>query len=330
MAYNDPEALQNPAETMRKVMEEIGDHTPIETPTSLDLTQSHFLAVPKHREVKDLTGEIRALSEYLKPARRKGTATLESLQSLIDWSNRFKGDSSVLFAKADMAKPQLSCVADYHLPGPINPLDKTGDPTARHGHHKANYSFPLSDEWKAWMGISGRPQEKDDMGEFIEIHATEILDPTPAIIEGKTSEKNQGWENRLIETACKIEGRFGQLHQLLQMSRQFQVFETNDLKVSTNRDTGEAEIKFVNEHKDAEGAPLQIPNLIIIAIPVFRGGAPYRMAVRFRYSKNGASLRFILSVFNPEKYFQAAFEEAVEQARKETDLPLLFGTPETA
>jgi uncharacterized protein DUF2303 len=112
------------------------------------------------------------------------------------------------------------------------------------------------------------------------------------------------------------------------MSKRFQVYETSDLKVATNRDTGESEIQFLNEHKDADGKPLNIPNLIIIAIPVFMGGAPYRMPVRFRYRKMGGQVKFILSVYNPDKAFEASFGEAVEAATAATKLPTFKGTPE--
>lgn len=331
MTYDDPEVMKNPAETMRQVMEDIGHHEEVLIPKELNLTRPEMVAVPEHRDIKDLTPEIRSAAEFLKPARRKGTARLEDLNSLIGWANRFKGETSALYAKPDMTAPTLTCIADYHAQGPADQTTVTGDPTARHCHHKAIYSFPLSDEWKAWMGVSGQPLEKDDMGEFIEANAKDVMDPTPAIISGKEDEKkHQPWENRLIRTASQIEGKFGQLHTLLQMSKQFQVFETSDLSVSTNRDTGEAEISFVNEHKDAAGKPLNIPNLIIITIPVFRGGAPYRMAVRFRYRKKGGKIHFILSLYNPEKSFEAAFKEAVEQAEQETDLPLFYGSPEAA
>ncbi|UWR73142.1 YfdQ family protein [Phaeobacter inhibens] len=330
MAYDDPDVMTNPAETMRQVMEEFGHHKDIDLHETLDLTRADLVTVPKHRDIKDLTPQIRSAAEYLKPARRKGTARLEDLNSIISWANRFKGETSALFAEPDMAAPKLTCIADYHAAGPADQTTVTGDPTARHCHHKATYSFPLSDEWKAWMGVSGVPLEKDDMGEFIEINAKDVMDPTPAILKGEELNDNQGWENRLIRTANQIDGKFGQLHSLLQMSKQFQVFETSDLSVSTNRDTGEAEISFVSEHKDAAGKPLNIPNLIIIAIPVFRGGAAYRMAVRFRYRKKGGKICFILSLYNPEKSFEAAFKEAVEQAEQDTQLPLFYGAPETS
>ncbi|SLN36878.1 hypothetical protein AQS8620_01326 [Aquimixticola soesokkakensis] len=324
----DHVTLENEAQTMRDVMEALGHHEKIETPEGHDLTKAHLITLPEKRTVKDLTSDHRAALEYLKPARRKGTARLEDLDSLIIWANRFKGDTSALFAKPDMSAPTLTCIADYHAAGAVDPVNLGGDPTARHCHHRAVYGFPLSDEWKAWMKVSGAPLEKDDLGEFIEAQAKDIMDPTPAVLSGSVSDKNEPWENRLIHTARQIEGRYGQLNQLLAMSKQFQVFETSDLKVSTNRDTGEAEIQFLNEHRTADGKPLNIPNLIIIAIPVFLGGAPYRMPVRFRYRKQGGSVKFILSIYNPEKAFEAAFKEAVSRATEETNLPLFMGSPE--
>jgi hypothetical protein len=329
MSYGGSQDLQNPAETMRKVMEDIGHHDPVKLPENLDLTKAHLISMPSHRKTQDLTNEIRSAAEYLKPTRRKGTAKLDDLQSLIDWSIRFKGETSALFALPDMTAPKLTCVADYHAGGAIDPTSSTGDPTARHCHHKAVYNFPLSDEWQAWMAISGKGLEKDDMGEFIEANAKDVMDPTPAILKGKTDNKFQDWENRLITTANQIEGKFGQLHQLLQMSKQFQVHEKSNLTVSTNRDTGEAEVGFVSEHSDGSGKPLNIPNLIIITIPVFRGGAPYRMAVRFRYRKTGGNIKFVLTPYNPEKSFEAAFRLAVEEAKEKTALQLFYGSPET-
>ncbi|MEB3421760.1 DUF2303 family protein [Salipiger manganoxidans] len=321
--------LQNPAETMRDIMAEIGHHELVTTPESLDLTAPHLITLPKHRNVENLTAHHRAALEYLKPTRRKGTAHLKDLDSLILWANRFKGETSAMFADPNMEAPKLTCIADYHASGPIDPLNPKGDATARHCHHRAIYSFPLSKEWKAWMGISGNSQDKDEMGEFIEANAKDIMDPTPAVLDLVEKEASQPWENRLIQTARQIEGRYGQLAQLLAMARRFTVHETSNLSVTTNRDTGESAIQFLNEHKDADGAPLSVPNLIIIAIPVFLNGAHYRMPVRFRYRKSGAQVKFTLSIYNPEKVFEAAFDEALKIAEDGTELPIFQGSPES-
>ena len=323
-----PNATQNTAETMRDVMEKFGGTEHIIRPEGFDLTSAHLVATPSHRKVEDLTAKHRDALEFLKPTRRKGTAMLSDLNSIVAWANRFKGETSTLFADPNMEAPTLTCIADYHAAGGADVISATGDPAARHCHHRGIYNFPLSDDWKAWIGVSDQLLKKDELGEFIEAQAKDIMDPTPAILSGGLTENNQPWENRLIETAQKIEGRYGQLTQLLAMSKQFQVHETSNLTVKTNRDSGEQEIQFLNEHKTPDGAPLSIPNLIIIAIPVFMGGALYRMPVRFRYRKLGGEVRFILSVYNPEKAFKAAFDEAIEEAQTKTDLPLFMGQPE--
>ena len=320
--------FENTDQTMRDVMANLDHHDMIEPPAGMDLVRPLIASMPKDRRIENLTEAYRAAAEYLKPARRKGTAQLSDLTSLVLWANRFKGDTSAIFAKPDMAAPSLTCIADYHAAGSVDVTNALGDPTARHCRHRAVYNFPLSDEWKAWMRVSDKQLEKDDLGEFIEAQAKDIMDPTPAVLGGIESDQNQPWENRLIQTARQIDGRYGQLVQLLAMSKQFQVFEKSDLTISTNRDTGESQIQFLNEHKGPDGRPLNIPNLIIIAIPVFMGGAPYRMPVRFRYRKMGGQIRFILSIYNPEEAFEAAFKEAVQLVEEQTALPIFMGSPE--
>lgn len=319
---------QNIADTVAKFILSHAAPFGIQSNEVTDLTKPHMIAHAQTAVVTDLTDKTRAAAEYLKPARRRGTAKLGDLASLIAWANRFKGETSALFANPDMTAPSLICIADYHAGGAPDVLNTSGDPTARHCQHRASYAFPLSDEWKAWVKVSGEPLEKDEMGEFIEAQAKDVMDPTPAMLRRQILDSNEPWENRLIEIATKIEGRFGQLAQLLAMSRRFQIHETSNMTVQTNRDTGEQQVQFLSEHKDPDGAPLSVPNLIMIAIPVFRGGAPYRMAVRFRYRKVGSALRFILSIYNPEKVFEAAFNEAVAEATEATDLPTFTGTPE--
>lgn len=321
--------VKNAAETMRDVMAEFMPPTALEVDPNWTPTSPDLITTPKNREVIDVSNYRRQALEFFKPARRKGTARLTDLNSLIAWANRFKGETSALFANPDMTNPTLTCIADYHGPGGIDVDSPMGDTTARHCHHRAVYSFPLSEEWKAWTTVSNAALGKNDLGEFIEAQAKDIMDPTPAILKGEISNSNAPWESRLIETAQKIEGRYGQLTQLLGMSKQFQIHETSNLTVKTNRDTGEQEIQFLSEHKTPDGQPIKIPNLIIIAIPVFVGGAPYRMPVRFRYRKAGGDVRFTLSIYNPEKAFEAAFNEAIEQATNETELPTFMGTPES-
>ena len=170
----------------------------------------------------DLTAIHRNAAEFLKPARRTGTAALTTLASLIDWSNRFKGPNSVLFADLDRTKPSITCIADYHLSGPAT-ISDDGDPTARHLQHRGVYEFPVA------PGVAGLDRDpepragKDEFGAFIEDNLKDILDPTPYLLGGKGEPED--WERRLRQIAIQLGGRFGQVPDLVQLSKSLQIHD---------------------------------------------------------------------------------------------------------
>lgn len=100
--------VENTAQTMRRVMEEISNHDAVATPVDADLTKPVLISLPDKRKVSNLTTDHINALEFLKPARRRGTAHLDDLQSLITWANRFKSPETVLFAKPDMSAPTPS------------------------------------------------------------------------------------------------------------------------------------------------------------------------------------------------------------------------------
>lgn len=323
------EPAKNIAETVRDLMTDSADFSFITAPDPEQaLIAPVLVTVPHGRKVEDITKNLREAAQYLKPARRKGTAKLATLQSLIDWANRFKGETSILYANPDRTAPSLTCIANYHGAGAAQLDANTPDDTANYGDHRGVYAFPLSKEWRRWMKASGEPMGKDDMAQFIEDNAKDFIDPTPALLNPGTVEPQAVWEQRLAEIAEKIGGRFGQHLKLIHMSREFAVHEVSNLSVTSNRDTGESTIAFVNEHKTPTGEPLRIPNLFLIAIPVFESGALYRLPIRFQYRKTGGALKFTLTIYDPDRAIDDAFDEAVKIASEQTALPIFEGTPE--
>jgi hypothetical protein len=291
------------------------------------MTAPFIVAIPNGLTKHDLTVELQKAQQTLQPYRRTGTAMMLDLASLIAWANRFKGPDTVLFADTG-DKPSLTCIADYHAAGAPVSSPTARDPTASHCRHRASYAFPISREWKLWNDASGKLLDKAVFGEFIEANAKDLLDPTPAILRPEYQDNPEPWELAMIAVAQQLDGRFGQYRTLVQLAKQFAVNEVSNLTVSLNRDTGENSIQFLNEHKDPDGAPIRIPNLFMIAIPVFDAGAHYRLAVRFRYVKAGADIKFRMSLHNPDIAFRDAVTLAVNAATAETALPVLAGFPE--
>lgn len=289
---------------------------------------AHLAAVPNDMTVRDLSPEIDRLLTKLQPWRRTGTAHLTDLDSLIAWTIRHRGETSALFAE-DGAQPKLTCIADYLGAGApvIDPADR--DPKASHMQHRATYAFPLSAEWQTWNRISGEPLSGAALGEFVEANAKDLLEPTPNLLNGTPGARGvEEWEVRMIDIARQLQGRFGQYQTLIQLARNFQINEVSNITASLNRDTGESSIQFLNEHRQPDGSAVQIPNLFMIAIPIFEHGAHYRIPVRFRYRKAGQDVKFIFTLHNAADCLRDAVDEALAKAKAETGLPLFRGKPE--
>lgn len=291
----------------------------------IDLTQPLVAVVPCHMRKDDLSDVAKKAAEIFKPLARTGTAKLESLESLIDWTNRHKGDGSVIFAHATDTERALLSVIDYHIPGPPS-ISCDGDERARHGRHRGAYQFPLSKEWRAWKTACASPLSGPELGEFLEDRADDILNPTPALTG--SAQPREEWEEKMIALSVKLGGRFGSYASLKTLADEFKMNESTGLVAKTNRDTGETTVQFVNEHKQPDGSPINVPTLFMIAIPVFENGPAYRIAVRIRYRRAGAGVAWILSLYNPQAALDDAWEEALAETREKTGLTVFDGLPE--
>lgn len=169
---------ENIAQTVAKIMEKGGTVNVLPgEDIQRNLDAPLLMAVPAGQSVIDFTAALRAAQSLIRPLQRKGTAKLTTLQSVIDWANRFKNADSVLYAQNEGAAPCLTCIADYHLAGPSQ-IDSAGfETTARHGHHRATYSFPLSKQWQAWLKVSGAAMSGVEMGTFLEDNILDVIDP---------------------------------------------------------------------------------------------------------------------------------------------------------
>lgn len=326
---HDTDTRENIAQTVAKIMEHNGA-VDVMLPGTLDRSLAHplLMSVPSGQTVQDFTANLRTAQSLLKPFTRKGTARMGDVESLIAWANRFKGETSVLFAQNEGEKLSLTCIADYHGSGGHS-IEAMGDPTARHCQHRASYAFPLSKQWRAWLGISGNAKTGQEMGVFLEDNILDVIDPPqvlsfPGIAGAEATEA----ELRLIDIARRLEGKYGNGAQLLGMANSFSVYETSEFVEVRNTTTGEAKLQHKSEHQDGTGKPIDVPKLFLIAIPVFEGGHAYRLPVRFQYRKSGSSVKFILTLHDPKHALDHAFDEAVMQAAEMTELPLFIGQPE--
>ena len=244
------------------------------------------------------------------PERRTGTAVLTRLDSFIEHVNRFSDKDSIIYARDDRDRPALTAVLDYHRAG------SESDP--RFGEHRSTFNFPLSDEWQAWQKFDKQVMDQREFAEFIEERVVDIeyVEDIDALSE----------EMRRYIGSTNA-GRIATPTRMHELSTNLEVYENSVVKQVQKLQTGEAQIRFESDHVDAAGAPVDIPALFIICIPVFAHDAYYRIVARLRYRATGG-LKFWYELWRTDLVFNDAFDKACARVKEETTLPLLVGAPE--
>lgn len=261
------------------------------------------------QSVKALLDEYRA-----RPERRRGTAKFSTLDSLIDHVNRFKSRWSAAFC-IDSASPSIVAVYDYHEGNTYDDEANVslGEPDWL--QHRAHYSFPLSEEWVAWRGAT-EPMTQVNFAEFLEDRIADVQDP--ANITGKAAEYAQLLELELASPS-----------KLLTISRGLTLRVEAKAGQTVNLTTGETQIVYEEEHREANFTPLKVPGAFAIAIPVFKNGALYSIPVRLRYRLDASrKILWWVSLSNIDRILQHAVDEACTKFRQETMIPLFHGAPE--
>lgn len=253
------------------------------------------------------------LDQYLPaPERKRGTATLTTLDAFIAHAVRFKDEHSAVFADDNPMLPKLVSVLDYHEPG-------NGSP--RFGDHRGRYDFPMSEAWKEWNKVSGEEMSQRDFAEFIESRITDVVDP-----------KEGG--DKLWDFAEGLGILVATRTQLVELSKGLSVNTESKIAEHHNLTSGEARIRFEQTHKGADGSPIVVPGGFGIAIPVFRGDPPYRLAVRLRHRVQRAPIGerdrvfWTVSLYRADAAFADAVQIACAKVIDETGLPLFNGSPE--
>nr|WP_223215782.1 DUF2303 family protein [Rhizobium herbae] len=256
-----------------------------------------------HPETGKVTGLYHELAPWrTKPERKTGTAIAETLESFIDLVDRHKQENSVIFAKTDWRKPSLTAVIDYH---------SGTDPD--NGKHRIHYQFPLSEEWNAWLAVDGKQMAQAQFAEFIEDHIADLS--TPDFNEAEDFEK-------------MFSAKVAFPNDIVMLSRGLQINAETRVKQVIKLQTGEAQITFEEDHKNAHGEPLVVPGVFILQIAPFFMGEAKRIPVRLRYRLSGGELKWTFQLYRPDRYITEQVRTDLEAAAAETSLPKFEGSPE--
>lgn len=237
------------------------------------------------------------------PDRRKGTATAHTLAAFIDLVNRHKDADSALFGKTSWPDPKLTAVINY---------DREGI-KARSRDHRIVYAFPLTDEFKAWVGANARPMPQDEFAAFIEEHAAELAAPADG-------------ERSTYEPLFKE--KFATPSEVLELSRHLEVFVAAKAKQGIRLQTGERQIEFSEDHLNSKGEKITVPGIFMVSVPAFVDGDAVRIPARLRYRIKGGDIIWFYQLYRWEFYLREQVGYDLKQAADDTKLPAFEGAPE--
>jgi uncharacterized protein YfdQ (DUF2303 family) len=252
-----------------------------------------------HASLRDLFEAWR-----LKPERRKGTAQVTTLASFIDLVELHKGANSALFAKTTWPEPALTAVIDYHTA-------KDAD----NCQHRISYAFPLTDEFKAWVDHNGEPFNQNDFATFVEDHIADMSAPMDGEIEAF---------EKLFRS------KFALPTEMIDLSRGLRVNVEERVTNAFMMQSGESELQFSTEHKDAKGKKLVVPGLFMLCLPVFLDGSVVRIPARLRYRvvPGEGTILWSYNLYRWEVLLRERVQSDFAIAVKQTALPAFEGAPE--
>lgn len=242
-----------------------------------------------------------------KPSRKRGAARALTLLSFIDLVNRHKTADSAVFAATDWKAPGFTAVIDYHEA-------KSGG-AADNLKHRIEYSFPASEEWKAWVEQNGQPMEQAEFAAFLEDRIADLSAPT-------TAEKIALERDFATTVATPAE--------LIQLSRGLQVNVSSVVKNMTTLQSGEASIQFEEQHTGGDGKPLKVPGIFMLAIAPFFMGEKISLPVRLRYRKAGTKILWFYQMYRPDQFVTERVRDDLITVADKTALPTFEGSPEAA
>lgn len=243
-----------------------------------DLGPERKLAiVPKDWSIEDV-------SKYLPPPSRiKQKVELLNLPSLVDYTLKFKGAKTVIFADEGLATYDVAL--DYH----------GQDGTRGDIDHVARYSCPLSDSWKTWHVMNGKPQTQADFGKFVEANLVDIVNPSGA--------------------------------DMLHMALSLQVKKSAKFESDLRLDNGQTQFGYTEEIRGThKGGNLAIPDMFQLGLQVFIDGDGYPLDARLRYRLDEGKLWVWYELVRPNDVYRAAVKAVSDNIRKQIpDVPFWIG-----
>lgn len=233
--------------------------------------------------------EVVNLSKTLKlerPERKRAKLEFFDVQSFIDYVNEHKGASTRIFVQNQEAPYTYTAIIDYHEAGFEGKADWQT--------HSAKLILKTSTEFDVWCARNTKGFGQMEFVDFLKDRRMDIIQPTGA---------------ELLEIAMTLEATTG--------SRVTSKARTNSgIHLEFKED--------ISAHAGKDGS-LNIPESIILQIPVFQGMQQEHIEADFIFRVNSGTLVIAYRMIGIDNMIQAAVRRAQDNIHEKTNLPCYIG-----
>jgi uncharacterized protein YfdQ (DUF2303 family) len=262
-------------------------------PVELSPGGIYAVRTPNGYATIDLTKE-----EVLKPAGHprssaKSSYAFHSIESFTLYAKGVFDDGADIDTSDYLAdRSQAICIADEDR-GTIRLIfdaspNKWGDVYADLQLHK-------SSEAKRWEKASGTYMSQQGFAEFCELNLETFSSPDAATI--------------------------------LEIAQTFQAKSTVDFSSAVRLSSGAIKLKREEQINATAGerADISIPEVLTVAMPLFKYGKAYAVKARLRYRIVDAAVKLSVLLVEPEMAIEHAFKEVVDEVSNLLGMPVFYG-----
>lgn len=284
--------------------------------------QAPVFVVPKGVEIRDAKPYLDQWLE--RPRRLKGTATAETLQSFYEQVNQHKTLDTVVFASR--AYNTLTAVIDHHGKGELG-----SGSTPSFCEHRIVYSFPISQELRAWKG-AGEWRGQNAFAQFLDQRRFELVDPLDVeeipkdsiMYDVLTRALPRDKRNDPKAHRANVFASPGDIMQLVESLSGHS--RTKFAEVKTDRFGG---MRATIEKEGRIDGDEKIPSLFLVSVSAFVGGAILTLPARIRAQVTDKGLQLAAELVGVDRVLEMAFEDACASVTAQTGCKVFRGSPES-
>lgn len=269
-----------------------------------------------------------------RPERAKGSSTHATLDSLTAHTKRNMRQGSAAFLAVDGERATLTVIYDYH-----EQLAQAEQGARPHWcEHTATYSFPLSDAFKVWRQKSNTPLTQPDFAAHLEARTEELARPTDAgplaLQLAAALYDADGADDVTDEQARGViasPGRLRAMAKKIALRVEERAEEERDGSGNVTilyRSTLTEGQTSAGQAKGDVAEKVARPQMFLVRLPVFQGGAAYVLPVRLATKVSSGRVMWTFALHRADLALEAAQNDVAEAFAAATGVPVFRGAPE--